>query len=565
MPAISPAAARHTGALRAIRTFCSDLAGEVNSLPVAQKLCGLGALLALVMISLVVISVQSIRLQAEYRQVLASSANAAINIGRVNALIYAIVMESRGVYMSSDNATVKKYADQLLRRNEELAGVVGKWEASVDFVDEAQFPAFKQRIVQFIEFRKELGRRAVSIGSVAGRDWGDNDANRTLRTALNDDLEAFGRTLDGRATVVAAVADENRKAAWYLVFLGLSGVLLTGLAIIVFRRSVVQPLTEIAEATDAITTGKLDIVVPHVALADEIGHLARAVRNFRDAVSRNFELEQLELGTAKQRDAALGERDRFNEKYNVTKWQLSAAINSMAQGIIMLDAKATVLAINDPYRKIYGLPPGIKAGSSLADILKHRVENGLFTGDASAYVAAIVARIAKREPSSDEIGLSDGRLIAIQERAMDGGGWVAMHEDITEQRRRQRILERTEQFLATIIENIPEGIVAKDAQSLRYVFVNRAAEVMIGMSRSEIVGKTARELFSAQAAELIERRDRQLMEREQQLEPIVDTVENPVRGRRTIAVRRLQIGGPAHGSHLFVSLIEDRTDQAAAA
>ena len=120
MPAISPTVARHTGALSVIRTFCSDLAGEVNSLPVAQKLCGLGALLALVMISLVVISVQSIRLQAEYRQVLASSANAAINIGRVNALIYAIVMESRGVYMSSDNATVKKYADELLRRNEEL-------------------------------------------------------------------------------------------------------------------------------------------------------------------------------------------------------------------------------------------------------------------------------------------------------------------------------------------------------------------------------------------------------------------------------------------------------------
>ena len=54
------------------------------------------------------------------------------------------------------------------------------------------------------------------------------------------------------------------------------------------------------------------------------------------------------------------------------------------------------------------------------------------------------------------------------------------------------------------------------------------------------------------------------MEREQQLEPIVDTVENPVRGRRTIAVRRLQIGGPDRGSHLFVSMIEDRTDQAAA-
>ena len=145
---------------------------------------------------------------------------------------------------------------------------------------------------------------------------------------------------------------------------------------------------------------------------------------------------------------------------------------------------------------------------------------------------------------------------------MDGGGWVAMHEDVTEQQRSRRILERTEQFLVTIIENIPEGIIAKDARNLRYVFVNRAAERMIGMSRAEIVGKTARELFAGEAADLIERRDRQLLEQEQQLEAIIDTVDNPARGRRTIAVRRLQIGGPDRESHLFVSMFEDRTDQA---
>jgi hypothetical protein len=60
---------------------------------------------------------------------------------------------------------------------------------------------------------------------------------------------------------------------------------------------------------------------------------------------------------------------------------------------------------------------------------------------------------------------------------------------------------------------------------------------------------------------LIEKRDRQLLERKQQLEVIVDTVDNPVRGRRTIAVRRLQIGGPDRESHLFVSMVEDRTGQ----
>lgn len=565
MPAISHPGARQTGALTAIRKFCSELADEVKGLPVKKKVYGVVACLGVVMTLLAVISIQSIRLQAEYRRALATSTNAAINVGRVNALIYASVMESRGIYMSTDTGTVKKYADQLRKRNNELAAVVAKWETSDDFADAAQFPAFKERIEQFIEFRNELARRAINISPAAGREWGDNDANRALRTALNDDLEAFGRVLDGRAMLAAALADENRMAAWYLALLGLVGVLLTMLTVVVVNRSVVKPLTELTKATDAIGRGKLEVVVPHVRHDNEIGRLARAVRNFRDAVSRNYELEQLELGTAKERDMAMDERDRFNDKYNVTKWQLSAAINSMAEGIIMLDNKASVLAINDQYRKIYALPPEIKAGAHLRDILQHRASTGLFTGNVEEFLDAVMARIATRRPTSVEVALGDGRLICVHERAMDGGGWVAIHEDITEERRRQRILERTEQFLATIIENTNEGIIAKDARSMRYVFVNRAAEVMIGMSRSEIVGKTARELFPAQAADVIERRDRQLIEQEQQLEPIVDTVENPVRGRRTIAVRRLQVGGPEHESHLFVSMVEDRTEQATAA
>jgi PAS domain S-box-containing protein len=360
------------------------------------------------------------------RHALASSATAAINVGRVNGLIYAIVMESRGIYMSTDAVTLKRYADELVRRNHELAGVVAEWEKTVDFSDPEQFPAFKQRILQFVDFRNELVRRATKIDAAAGRERGDNDANRGLRTQLNVDLEAFARILDSRAMLVEELADQTRMASWYLALLGL-------------------------------------------------------------------------------------------------------------------------------------------AGSSLEEILKHRAENGLFSGDVKKYHAAIVERIIKRQPTRHEISFGDGRVVSIEERPMDGGGWIAMHEDVTEQRRGQRILERTEQFLATIIENIPEGIVAKDARSLRYVMVNRVAEKMIGMSRAEIMGKTAREVFPAAAADLIERRDRQLLEQEQQLDPIVDTVDNPVRGQRMIAVRRLQVAGPDHESHLFVSMFEDRTDQAKAA
>ncbi|WP_156433712.1 PAS-domain containing protein [Bradyrhizobium retamae] len=539
----------------------AGLVGWTSDLSVAEKIYGIAAGLMVVTVVLMVMSIQSVRRQTGYRHLQASSAQAAANVSQANGLIYAIVMESRGIYMSTERAKVKGYADELLKRSRELAGVMERWQKTVRADDVEQFTAFKRRIDQFIEFRRELVRRAVDISPAAGREWGDNDANRSLRTQLNYDLEALARIYNERTVEAADLGDQGRYAAWYLFALGLGALIFAALNVLVMRRSVIEPLHEITEATDRIAAGKVNSHIPHYARADEIGRLAYAVQNFRDAVIRNVELEELKIGTAKQRDAAMDERDKFNDKYQATKWQLTAAINSMPQGLIMLDGKAQVLALNHQYRKLYSLPVKIKAGSSLEEILQHRADSGLFDGDIKQYLAAIIDRIGKRQPTSYEISLTDGRVIKIHERPMDGGGWVSVQEDVTAQRKGQAILERTEEFLAAIVENIPEGILVKDARNLRYLFVNKAAEEMIGMSRAEIMGKTARELFPESAAELIERRDRQLLERKQQLEAIVDTVDNPVKGRRIIAVRRLQIGGPERKSHLFVSMVEERTGQ----
>src|SRR5690242_8231308 len=74
--------------------------------------------------------------------------------------------------------------------------------------------------------------------------------------------------------------------------------------------------------------------------------IAHAVQNFQEAALRNQELQELELATSKERDAPAGERDNLDDKYQAKKWQLDAAINNMAQGLIMLDSKANVLVTN---------------------------------------------------------------------------------------------------------------------------------------------------------------------------------------------------------------------------
>ncbi|SFO70168.1 PAS domain S-box-containing protein [Bradyrhizobium sp. Ghvi] len=536
-----------------------------DTLSVAEKVYSIAGFLAIVTTFLLVMSIQTVRLQTTYRHMYATSAEAAIGAGRINALIYAIVMESRGIYMSADRRAVKQFADGLVRRNGELAEAVKAMERTVGDDDGELFSTFRQRIAQFIDFRQEVVRRGLEISPAAAREWGDSNANRTLRRKLNSDVEALERIYGERARQADQLADENRYAAAYLFMLGLAALLLGALNVVVMRGSVLDPLSDIAQATDRITTGDIRSQVPHLARYDEIGRLARAVQNFRDAVAQIFELEQLEFDITKQRDAAMAERDKFNDKYQAKKWQLSAAINSMPQGLIMLDGKADVVAMNGNYRRIYNLPETIQAGSTLEEILQHRVKSGLFSGDVTKYVGAVLERIAKREPTSYEINLNDGRTIKIYERPMDGGGWVSVQEDVTEQRQRERMLERMERFLATIIENVTEGIIAKDARNLRYLFINKAAEKQIGMSRAEIVGKTARELFPKETADLIEQRDRQLLAQQQQLEPVTDTINNPIRGRRRVSWRRLQIGGAREDSHIFVTMVEDLDKEMGAA
>jgi PAS domain S-box-containing protein len=539
------------------------LANELRKLSVADKIFAIVVALAILTTLLLVMAIQSVRLQTAYRNQLATSATAALNIERVNGLIYAIVMESRGVYMSTDRAKAKVYADGILSRNRDLAKVVSEWQGTVLGDDASQFADFKKRVDRFIDFRIELVRRTLDISPAAGREWGDDEANRKIRIALNDDLQAFARLYAERASHVVELGDQTRLASWYLGALGIGVLMLAAFNVRVVKHFVVTPLVEITHATDSIAAGKTNTAIPCLTRNDEIGRLAHAVQNFRDTLSRNVELEELGLGTAKQRDKAMEERDSLNDKYYAAKWQLTAAVNNMPQGLIMLDGAAKILIMNEQYRKMYDLPAHIKVGSSLSDVLEFRIKIGQLDGSVAERRAVIMERIAKRQPSSTEMELSDGRVVRISERPMDGGGWVATHDDFTEERRMQRMLERTERFLVTVIENVPEAIAAKDANSLRYVFVNHAAEKLFKLPRASIMGKTAREIFSADLADMIERGDRRLLEGGEQREAVVHAVET-TEGPRLHAVRRIPVRGPDGESRVFLSMIEDRTEWAKA-
>ena len=276
---------------------------KLPKLSIAAKLYSIFALLAAVTLLGAVISNVNNRQNARLAEESTVAARAAENIERVNALVYAVVMESRGIYMSTDVPTVKKYADGLLKFNDQIGGVVADWQKLVRDDDAEQFAAFAKRVAQFREFRKELVRRAIEIAPAAGREWGDNDANRSVRTALNKDLEAFAKIYAERSRKLGELAADTRITAFFVTGLAAAAFVLVGLGVLVIWRAIARPLSAITATTERVAGGDFELVVPHATRSDEIGALARAIEVFKQAMRHNQELNRKVVDEAAQREA----------------------------------------------------------------------------------------------------------------------------------------------------------------------------------------------------------------------------------------------------------------------
>src|SRR5437868_8867523 len=132
-----------------------------SRLSLATKLYSTCGLFALLTAAITALSAYNTRRNTELTEAVATASRAALNVERINSLVYAVVMESRGVYMSTEAPVVKKYGEGLLAFNARILDVAKNWEALVRSDDAEQFATFKKRVQQFVEFRAELVRRGV--------------------------------------------------------------------------------------------------------------------------------------------------------------------------------------------------------------------------------------------------------------------------------------------------------------------------------------------------------------------------------------------------------------------
>jgi diguanylate cyclase (GGDEF)-like protein len=131
------------------------------------------------------------------------------------------------------------------------------------------------------------------------------------------------------------------------------------------------------------------------------------------------------------------------ESLRIRNMQFDAAINNMSQGLCFFDAAHRLIVCNDRYVEMYDLPCNrVGPGTPLAEIVDLRFEAGSFPAMSRDEYLHWRTKVAiSNEPTDSIVELKNGRTFKIRHRPMPDGGWVATHEDITEQRRSEVKIE----------------------------------------------------------------------------------------------------------------------------
>ena len=145
-----------------------------------------------------------------------------------------------------------------------------------------------------------------------------------------------------------------------------------------------------------------------------------------------------------QRQSAL---ERTNGRLKTVNGQFDTALSHISQGITMYDADHKLVVWNDRFAKIYGFPPElITAGRPFRELLTYQIETGNIDQDPDRYMTIRAERLSKDKIYSAQHLLSNGRTVAVFNCALENGGWVSTHEDITDRKNSETQIEQMAHF-----------------------------------------------------------------------------------------------------------------------
>jgi methyl-accepting chemotaxis protein len=391
--------------LRSIRGRIITLVGVLSLVGAAGGLVGAGLL----------------RSHAEDVEAMAREQERAYLLQRLDAGVYATVMESRGLYLARDAREIERFGTGLLRHTAQLREDAAALAAIAGA--DPLIPPVIAAVTEFARFRDEVVRVARAEGAQAADRMGNNEANRVNRTEVNRALSAASGAMRERAVAAAATIEaEGRHYATLLLLVPLATLLAGGLVAWLVHARVALPLASVTKGMAALAEGRTDIALAEAERRDEIGDMARAVEVFRRNAQENAALRATQDA---ERTRAEAERLRAIEELGRRiEDETRAAVEAIAQriGAMARDAESLAAAVGATAQDGAMLADGARTS------LEHAAGSAAAAEELSASISEIAGRVeqaaaaTRRAVSGAEQG---GEAIAGLQQAVERIGEVA--------------------------------------------------------------------------------------------------------------------------------------------
>jgi diguanylate cyclase (GGDEF)-like protein len=243
--------------------------------------------------------------------------------------------------------------------------------------------------------------------------------------------------------------------------------------------------------------------------------------------------------------------------------RFNAALQHMSHGICVYDPDQRVVVANPRYAEIYRLREDqVKPGTNIREILQARCENGTnFAVDIDAYTTVNV------KLASETQELADGRVISIKRQPMANGGWLTTHEDVTTEKKSEKLLAEKAAELevmntrfSTALDNMAQGLCMFDGEQRLTVWNDRYVELLSMPAHLLKVGTPLPEILASRVATGMRRKpdDPAVKARVTELlalSPDSSRTDELLNGRIVMLTRQPMAGGG------WVTLIEDITER----
>ena len=229
-----------------------------------------------------------------------------------------------------------------------------------------------------------------------------------------------------------------------------------------------------------------------------LSFLDTSVNKFDDKIARD-------MATLANNLAIAIEKTHYFERIQQSELRYRTLIETSIDAIVSIDLDANITDWNRGAEEIFGHPREELIGHSIT-MLMPKPNQHVFPD----LLKEVRKKGFKRKWETQMLTKNE-RLLDVEMTFTYLGedmGYMIILRDVTKQKKDETALRENEEFLNSIIENIPNILSVRDAEDLHFIRFNKAGERLLGYSREELYGKTNYHLLYSKSAEHSKKSDK---------------------------------------------------------